>query len=85
VQALDFQTHKCTNSQADMAARRNFKAILSTFYAGELLETTVADIQSIESGFFNGHFQLAGFPVFCATVFVDCPEHPDPHITYVQV
>jgi hypothetical protein len=72
-----------------MRAKGHLSA-LSTFYAGDLLETMVADIQlpdiqSIESGFFNGHFQLAGFPVFCATVFVDCPEHPDPHITYVQV
>jgi len=85
LQALEFQAHKGANSQPDVIALGDFEATLCTFYTSELLEATILGfdlpgIQSIESCFFNGHFQFAGCPAFSIAVCADIPEHLDPAI-----
>jgi hypothetical protein len=82
MQSMGLQAYESPDSQADRIALGDFKAALSTFDTGELLETPVVDfhlpgIQCEESGFFNAHIQLAGSPVFCVAVCTDCPEDLD--------
>jgi hypothetical protein len=43
LQAMNLQTDKCADRQADMIALRDFQSILSAFNSSELFETTMID------------------------------------------